>query len=527
MIDQSPSDTQSNKGMISKKGSCVFLCWSGKRSKNLADAVKTFLPKTMPGLKEEDVFVSDELEKGTTWFESIIKKLWQSSAGVVCLTAENLESPWLHFEAGALASRFATAVPGGEEAGTTSPPPANNQRSRVFTLLHGVTVAELKGPLSAYQATSTTQQEMSALVSSLANVLGKTDVKPDIPKDAWNAFQEELGKIAIPVSELIPDFASLFQRKTFNEPLHHCADQAWLNRHNGVRLTLESLSVYRARVRAACPRDEQDVFEMLLAELGGYEMAMGSLLLESKKFMLGKLGELEMEEGIRTCCEDRRLAIRSLASRLLRPLGSPGRDDAVRFMGAETNEERKMIVHRLEGEIRRKWEETSELEPKMRDWKKAVTELARPRKPIDFRGSSWDLDRIYYYLLIQYFRTGFLASGWGSDGSLEATKNEFLCAARDVEMEVEWFRAKSKGGSLMPLTYALVALQALGPERAPADSEARSAITTALNLVKTDLRTVLDASDAGPICRSLAQIDKAVRETPKSQSASTESVPAT
>jgi hypothetical protein len=282
MTDQMLADTQSNKGMISKEGSCVFICWSGKRSKNLADAVKTLLCSTKPGLKEEDVFVSDELEKGTTWFESIIKKLRQSSAGVVCLTAENLESPWLHFEAGALASHFATAVSG--------PAPVNNQRSRVFTLLHGVTIAELKGPLSAYQATSTTRQEMSALVPSLANVLGKTDVKPGIPDGAWDAFQEELGKIAIPVLDLIPDLESLFQRKTFNEPLHHCADQAWLNRHNGVRLTLESLSVYRARVRAACPPDEQDVFEMLLAELGGYEMAMGSLLLESKKFMLGNWG---------------------------------------------------------------------------------------------------------------------------------------------------------------------------------------------------------------------------------------------
>jgi hypothetical protein len=197
-------------------------------------------------------------------------------------------------------------------------------------------------------------------------------------------------------------------------------------------------------------------------------------------------------------------------------------------MGAETNEERKMIVHRLEGEIRRKWEETWELESKMRDWNRAVKDLTRPREPIDFRGSSWDLDRIYYYLLIQYFRTGVLASGRGSDGSSEATKSEFLCAARDVEMEVEWFRAKSKGGSLMPLTYALVALQALGSERAPADSEARNAITTALKLVKADLETVLDASDAGsPIKRSLAQIEKAVGETPSSRSASTESVPAT
>ena len=54
-----------------------------------------------------------------------------------------------------------------------------------------------------------------------------------------------------------------------------------------------------------------------------------------------------------------------------------------------------------------------------------------------------------------------------------AMDHDWFCAARDVEMEVERFRAKSKGGSQMPLTYALVALQALKPQNAPENSDAR------------------------------------------------------
>src|SRR4029077_19453405 len=127
---------------------------SGKRSKVLADAVRDLLCGVL-SLRKEQVFVSDELEKGTTWFGSIMGQLRKSKAGIVCLTVENLESPWLHFEAGALASHFWPGVSSGEQTDTIVPSTVSNPESRVFTLLHNVNVAELKGPLSAYQATST------------------------------------------------------------------------------------------------------------------------------------------------------------------------------------------------------------------------------------------------------------------------------------------------------------------------------------------------------------------------------------
>jgi hypothetical protein len=482
----------------------IFICWSGKRSKRVADAVKTLLCETL----SEEVFISDDLEKGTTWFEFITKQLRTSTAGIVCLTAENLDSPWLHFEAGALASHFA-------QADTTNPSLVSDQPGRLFTLLHKVTAAELKGPISAYQATSTTRQEMSKLVSDLARILAKDKNAVNVVCDEkWTIFQKQIDKLTIPVCELIPELDSLFQRKSFYGPLYRCADQAWLNRYDTVRLTHNKLYEYLERVHAACPLDERGLFEMLLAELDGYAMAIGSLLLETKKFQLGKPGELEMEEGIRTCCEGRRLAIRSLAVRLLSPLGSPQREEAARFMGAETNAERKMIVHRLEGTIRRKWEETLKLASKKQkpeslpsECQQAIECLVSPGKAIDFRESSWDLDRIYYYLLVQYFRRGVLASGRGEDGSCKPADNEFLCAARDVEMEVECFWARSKGGSLIPLTYALVALKALGLERPPHGPEARSAIANALNLVETDLKTLpIDSEAARPIFRLLDQI---------------------
>jgi hypothetical protein len=194
-----------------------------------------------------------------------------------------------------------------------------------------------------------------------------------------------------------------------------------------------------------------------------------------------------------------------------------------------------MIVHRLEGEIRSKWEQTWAETSKngaSPNWKQAVADLVRfgqhieneakdsalLRHVIDFRESSWDLDRIYYYLLVQYLCTGVLASGLGTDGcSVAPTEIDFLCAARDVEMEVERYRARSKGRSLSPLTYALVALHVLGPQRAPAGCDALSAISAAVALVKTDLSEILKDEVGRPIRCLLEEIDKAVKNASKDE----------
>jgi hypothetical protein len=263
-------------------------------------------------------------------------------------------------------------------------------------------------------------------------------------------------------------------------------------------------------VKAACSAHEHGLFEMLVVELDGYAMAIQSLLLTPKTFTLEDRGELKMDPGIKTCCEDRRLAIRSLAARLLRPLDEPQQEAAVRFMGAETNEERRMIVHRLEAAIRREREVAVERLEEDGDgvvsWK-ALNTLTGGR-PIRFRESSWDLDRIYFYLLIQYFGTAVLR--WQpvrTAGKAVPLLHDWLCAARDVEMEVERYRARSKGGSLMPLAYALCALQEINQQEAPNPDEARSAVTSALELVEWELGEEGLTSEAGTaINRRLKQM---------------------
>jgi hypothetical protein len=126
----------------------VFICWSRGRSETLARALRTWLPQVVDGV---DLFLSSEIEKGRAWFDEISQALRDAQAGLVCLTPESLHAPWLHFEAGALASAVA---------------------GRLYTYVHAVKPEQLSGPLSVFQSTMATHDDTLLLVKSLAREAG-------------------------------------------------------------------------------------------------------------------------------------------------------------------------------------------------------------------------------------------------------------------------------------------------------------------------------------------------------------------
>src|SRR5205809_1046878 len=78
----------------------VFISWSGERSEGVAKALYDWLPMVLqtakPWISKEDI------ETGSRGLEQLGKALEAMSVGVICLTPENVEKPWIHFEAGAL-----------------------------------------------------------------------------------------------------------------------------------------------------------------------------------------------------------------------------------------------------------------------------------------------------------------------------------------------------------------------------------------------------------------------------------------
>ena len=77
----------------------IFLSWSGPQSRAIAEALNDWLRRVIQAVKP---FYSPDIEKGAKWSNEIDAALEGTSFGIICLTPDNLNSPWIHFEAGAL-----------------------------------------------------------------------------------------------------------------------------------------------------------------------------------------------------------------------------------------------------------------------------------------------------------------------------------------------------------------------------------------------------------------------------------------
>src|SRR3569833_883872 len=104
----------------------IFTSWSGELSHKVAAHLKTWLEDVLQG---SNVWVSSEnIEKGSVWFSEVSDTLKDTSFGLLCVTRQNINAPWLLFEAGALSKGLST--------------------NRVSPLLVDLTPSDLKPPLS-------------------------------------------------------------------------------------------------------------------------------------------------------------------------------------------------------------------------------------------------------------------------------------------------------------------------------------------------------------------------------------------
>ncbi|MGA8214436.1 MAG: hypothetical protein WB799_12640 [Candidatus Sulfotelmatobacter sp.] len=146
----------------------VFIGWSGERSRLVAEFLRSWISKVVqsarPWISETDI------EKGSRGLDEISKALADIRVGITCLTPENLQRPWIFFEAGALSKTI-------------------GDRTRLCTyLIAGLEPQDVVPPLGMFQATRAIKRDTLKLVRTVNRAVGDSPVPEEDLDELFDAM---------------------------------------------------------------------------------------------------------------------------------------------------------------------------------------------------------------------------------------------------------------------------------------------------------------------------------------------------
>lgn len=173
----------------------VFISWSKPKSHEVALILRDWLPSVIQSL--EPFVSSEEIDKGTRWGTEIAEELEKCSLGILCVTEENLQEPWLMFEAGALSKKI--------------------RNSFVCPFLLGVQRSDVKGPLVQFQSTVFEKEDVGKLLSTINSACGESGISTSILDKAfevwWPSLKEQLKKVEMKKDSSITSSSSKLPKK--------------------------------------------------------------------------------------------------------------------------------------------------------------------------------------------------------------------------------------------------------------------------------------------------------------------------
>ena len=128
----------------------VFISWSGELSQKLGNELKEWIPDVLQAV--QPYFTPEDIQKGERWSSEIAKELEASLFGIFCVTSENLDSGWMHFEAGAISK--------------------NKTEAQVCPILFDLRPTDMKGPLQQFQLTVFAEDDIRKLMKTINAKLG-------------------------------------------------------------------------------------------------------------------------------------------------------------------------------------------------------------------------------------------------------------------------------------------------------------------------------------------------------------------
>lgn len=155
----------------------VFISWSGDRSKKIAellhDWLKCVIQATKPWISSKDI------DRGSLWLLELTDQLKETSIGIICLTQENKNKPWILFEAGALAKGLTI--------------------NRVCTLLIDLKPEDIENPLTQFNHTLPDKTGMLSLIKTINSTLKDQSLDERILEEVfdtyWIKFEKGLQRV--------------------------------------------------------------------------------------------------------------------------------------------------------------------------------------------------------------------------------------------------------------------------------------------------------------------------------------------
>ena len=184
----------------------VFISWSGTTSREIAEILREWLPTVIQAVKPW--MSTKDIDKGRRWSSEIAIVLSEVGTGILCVTRENLESPWLIFEAGALSKAVDTSF--------------------VCPYLYEIHPTDLRGPLSQFQAAMANEEDTLRLLWTINKALGESALPEKTLRKAfelcWPSLKEELSSITPPLEPGLPQRTD---RELIEETLSLIRSLAW------------------------------------------------------------------------------------------------------------------------------------------------------------------------------------------------------------------------------------------------------------------------------------------------------------
>jgi hypothetical protein len=142
----------------------VFISWSGETGREIAEVLHRWLPSVIQAVK---TYLSPhEVNPGARWSSEIALELETSNVGLIVVTRESVQAPWIMFEAGALSKHIG--------------------RGKVAPILFGIDPADIKGPLAQFQAATFQKQEFKRVLRMINSELRDSA----LTSDRLDAFYE-------------------------------------------------------------------------------------------------------------------------------------------------------------------------------------------------------------------------------------------------------------------------------------------------------------------------------------------------